>query len=46
MPPVIEVTHDYAHVRLQPSKLMNGSLMSSEDMEVFASFCIDSGATE
>ena len=46
MAPVMEAYQDVAPVRLQPSELTDGSLMSSQEMEVFASFCADSGASE
>ena len=46
MPPVMEAAQDDVPVHLQLSDLMDGSLMSSKDMEVFASFCADSGASE
>ena len=46
MPPVMEATQDDAPTRLQPSELMDGSMMSGKEMQVFASFCADSGVSE
>lgn len=46
MPPVIEATWDYIPTCIQPSELMDGSLMSNDEMQVFANFCADSGASE
>ena len=46
MPPLMEVTQDDVQLRLQPFELMDGSLMSSEEMEVLASFCAHSRASE
>ena len=31
---------------MQPFELMDGSLMDADEMQVFASFCTDSGASD
>ena len=41
MPPVMEATQDDVSTCIQPSELMEDSLMSGEDMEVFVSFFAD-----
>ena len=46
MPPVVEAPQDGAPRDVQPSKLMDGSLMDADEMQVFASFCTNSGASE
>ena len=46
MPPVVEAPQDGALPGVQPSELMDGSLMDVDEMQVFTSFCSDSGASE
>ena len=46
MLPVVEAPQDGAPPGVQPSELMDGSLMDADEMQVFANFCTDSGASE
>ena len=46
MPPVMEASRDDIPPSVQPSELMDGSLMDVDEMQVFASFCTDSRASE
>ena len=46
MPPVVEAPQDGAPLGVQPSELIDGSLMDADEMQVFASFSTDSGASE
>ena len=46
MPPVVEASQGGHLPGVQPSELMDGSLMDAYEMQVFASFCTDSGASD
>ena len=46
MPPVVEAPQDGTLPGVQPSELMDDSLMDVDEMRVFASFCTDSGASD
>ena len=46
MPPVVEASQDGAPPGMQPFELMDGSLMDADEMQVFASFCTDFGASD
>ena len=46
MPPVMEASRDDVPPSVQPSELMDGSLMDVDEMHVFASFYTDSGASD
>ena len=46
MPPVVEASQGGGAPELQVFELMEGSLMSADEMQVFASFCTDSGASD
>ena len=46
MPPVVEASQGGGAPDLQLFELMEGSLMSADEMQVFASFCTDSGASD
>ena len=46
MPPVVEASQGGGAPDLQLFELMEGSLMSGDEMQVFASFRTDSGASD
>ena len=45
MPPVVEASQGGNSPGVQLAELMDGSLMDADEMQVFASFCTDSGAS-
>ena len=46
MPPVVEASQGGDMPGVQLFGLMDGSLMDADEMQVFASFCTDSGASD
>ena len=46
MPPVVEASQGGGAPEVQLFELMEGSLMDADEMQVFASFYTDSGASD
>ena len=46
MPPVVEASQGGGMPDMKLFELMDGSLMDADKMQVFASFCTDSGASD